>query len=180
MNLSLVGRQLDLTDAIKTHIEGVVEGLKKYNLDIISTRVVVSGNDRGGKKGFSVEFTINLPHKDTIVIKQNDKDMYAAVDIASDRAQKVLRRHHDKIKGHKATKLSEVAELAIVEAEQSFDVDADVDEIVPMELEIYKPMSIEEALEMLKDSNKQFFVFNDKDDQLRVIHKRKDNKYGLY
>lgn len=180
MNMSLVGRQLGLTDAIKTHIESAVESLKKYNLDIIATRVAVSADERGGKKGFSVEFSINLPHKNTIVVKQKDKDLYAAVDIAIDRAQKVLRRHADKIKAHKAIKVSEFANLNIPSIDDELEIDEEVDEIVPMELDLYKPMDIEEALDMLKESNMQFYIFNDKDDKTRVLYKRKDNRYGLY
>ncbi len=180
MNMSLVGRQLELTDAIKAHIESAVESLKKYNLDIIATRVAVSADERGGKKGFSVEFSINLPHKNTIVVKQKDKDLYAAVDLAIDRAQKVLRRHHDKITAHKAIKVSEFANLNIPSIDDELDVDKEIDEIVPMELDLYKPMDIEEALDMLKESNMQFYIFNDKDDKTRVLYKRKDNRYGLY
>ncbi len=180
MNMSLVGRQLELTDAIKAHIESAVESLKKYNLDIIAVRVAVSADERGGKKGFSVEFSINLPHKNTIVVKQKDKDMYAAVDIAIERAQKVLRRHADKIKAHKAVKVSEFANLSIPSIDDELEIDEEVDEIVPMELDLYKPMDIEEALDMLKESNMQFYIFNDKDDKTRVLYKRKDNRYGLY
>ncbi len=180
MNMSLVGRQLELTDAIKAHIESAVESLKKYNLDIIATRVAVSADERGGKKGFSVEFSINLPHKNTIVVKQKDKDLYAAVDLAIDRAQKVLRRHHDKITAHKAIKVSEFANLNIPSIDDELEIDTEIDEIVPMELDLYKPMDIEEALDMLKESNMQFYIFNDKDDKTRVLYKRKDNRYGLY
>jgi len=49
-----------------------------------------------------------------------------------------------------------------------------------MELDLYKPLSIEEALDMLKSSNKQFLIFNDLDGKTRVLYKRKDNKFGLY
>ena len=180
MNMSLVGRQLELTEPMKTHIESAIETLKKYNLDIIATRVAVSADERNGKKGFSVEFSINLPHKNTIVVKQKDKDVYAAVDLAIERAQKVLRRHSDKIKAHKAIKVSEFANLSIPDMDDELAVDSEIDEIVPMELDLYKPLDIEEALDMLKESNKQFYIFNDKEDKTRVLYKRKDNRYGLY
>jgi len=35
MNLSIVGKQLELTDALKEHIQNSVDTLNKYNLDII-------------------------------------------------------------------------------------------------------------------------------------------------
>ncbi len=169
MNLSIVGKQLELTDAIKAHVESGKDSLSKYNLDIISTRVVLSADEKNGKKGFSAEFAINLAHMNTVVIKQKDKDLYAAIDLAIERAKKVLRRHHDKITNHKVKE-------EVVETE-AFD---DADEIVPTRLDSYKPIEIEEALTELKETGKQFFVFMDMDDKMRTIYKRTDDKYGLY
>jgi putative sigma-54 modulation protein len=181
MNLNIAARQLDMTDAIKSHINSAVESFKKYHLDIISTRAVVSADERNGKKGFTVEFTINLPQKNTVVIKQTDKDLYSAIDLAAERAQKVLRRHHDKEVSHRVTKLNDVENLNFLEPDDIDEsIEEDTDEIIPMELDLYKPLSIEEALDMLKDSNKQFFIFNDLDGKTRVLYKRKDNKFGLY
>lgn len=176
MNVSIVGKQFELTDAIKNYIDGAVESLSKYNLDIISTRTVISADEKKGKKGFSVEFAINLAHLNTIVIKQKDKDLYAAVDIAIERAKKVLRRQHDKV----ISARNQVEPQAINEAHQANLSEEGIDEIIPMELELYKPMEIEEALEKLKSSEMQFFVFNDIDAKMRVIYKRADNSYGLY
>jgi len=173
MNLSITGKQIQLTDPIKNYIENALDSLQKYNLDIISTRVVVNADEKNGKKGFGVELTINLPKTETTVIKQKDKDLYVAIDRAIDRANKVFRRHHDKLTTTKAvTKNSS--------GDTSGEAIDGVDEIVPMELELYKPLEIEEALQRLKDSGMQFYVFNDIDAKMRVIYKRGDNKYGLY
>ncbi len=170
MNLSIVGKQLELTDALKAHVENSKDSLGKYNLDIISTRCVLSADEKNGKKGFSVEFAINLAHMNTIVIKQKDKDLYAAIDLAIERAKKVLRRHHDKITHHK------VKEEVVVE-----DISSDyVDEIVPKRLDSYKPIEVEEALNELKDSAKQFFVFMDMEDKMRILYKKTENTFGLY
>jgi putative sigma-54 modulation protein len=179
MNMSIVGRHVDLTDSLKEYIQENVETLKKYNLDIISIRAILSAEEKNGKKGFTIEFTINLAHKNTVVIKQRDKDLYSAIDLAIDRAQKVLRRHHDKVVGHRVTTLEELGgkEAEKIEKAEAFGSD---DEIVPVELELYKPMEVEEALNRLRDSQKQFYVFNDLDDKMRVIYKRTDGKYGLY
>ncbi len=179
MNISIVGRHFDLTDAIKQHIENAVDGLKKYNLDIISVRVVVDADERNGKKGYSVEFVINMANKNTIVIRQKDKDVYAAIDLAIERANKVLRRHHDKVTEHRSVRPDELeaaheAEIAAALAEGGDD------EIVPAELELYKPLEIEEALDLLKESDRQFIVFNDVDGKMRVLYKRSDGRFGLY
>ncbi|CUU69586.1 ribosome hibernation-promoting factor, HPF/YfiA family [Campylobacter hyointestinalis] len=176
MNTSIVGKQFELTDAIKNYVDAAFETLAKYNLDIISGRVIISADERQGRKGFDVDFAINLAHKDTIVIRQKDKDLYAAVDLAVDRASKVLRRHHDKLTTHK-NKDDEKANLAHLKEDIVVD---GVDEIVRAELELYKPMEIEEAIEKLKNSDMQFYVFNDIDAKMRVLYKRSDGKFGLY
>lgn len=54
------------------------------------------------------------------------------------------------------------------------------DEIVPTELELYKPLEIEEALEKLKASKDIFLVFNDIDAKMRVLYKKKDGRFGLF
>ncbi len=173
MNLSIVGKQIELTDALKNYVQGAADSLKKYNLDIISTRCVISADEKNGKKGFNVEFAINLAHMNTVVIKQKDKDVYAAIDLAIERAKKVLRRHHDKLTSFKQKEAPKISEL---EEEMEYAED----EIVPMRLESYKPIDVEEALAELKDSDKQFIIFHDKEDKVRVLYKRADAKYGLY
>lgn len=175
MNTSIVGKQFELTDPIKSYVESAFESLQKYNLDIISIRAVILADEKRGKKGFGVEFAINLAKMDTVVIKQKDKDLYAAVDLAVDRASKVLRRHHDKLTTHKNK--DDKKESANLPETENFD---GVDEIIPIELELYKPMEIEEALEILKSSEMQFYVFNDINAKMRIIYKRNDGKFGLY
>ena len=180
MNTSIVGRHIDLTEPIKDYINSSVEIFKKYNLDIISVNSIISQDEKHGKKAFSFEFTPNVAHLDTIVVKQKDKDLYAAIDIAVDRVSKVLRRHHDKITGHKATKLTEVASQEL-EDQIANELDKLDNEIFPVRLTSYKPIDIEEALEELKGSDAQFKVFYDKDDNMRVLYKSsEEGKFGLY
>ncbi|AXX87177.1 ribosome hibernation-promoting factor, HPF/YfiA family [Malaciobacter marinus] len=180
MNTSIVGRHIELTEPIKDYINSSVEIFKKYNLDIISVNSIIAQDEKNGKKAFTFEFTINVAHLDTIVVKQKDKDLYSAVDIAVDRVNKVLRRHHDKITTHKATKLTEV-EAAAVEDQIAIELEKFENEIIPVKLASYKPIDIEEALETLKAGEDLFKVFYDKDDNLRVLYKTKvEGKFGLY
>ena len=173
MNTTIVGKQFDLTEPIKAHIEGAVDALGKYNLDIISVRTVISADEKNGKKGFNIEFAINMAHKNTVVIQQKDKDVYAAIDLAIERAKKVLRRHHDKTNTHKPIEGID----AVVDVENAEGSD---DEIVPMRLNSYKPVEIEDAMNELKASDRQFIVFHDMEDKFRVMYKKTDGRFGLY
>ncbi|EAK9945904.1 ribosome-associated translation inhibitor RaiA [Campylobacter lari] len=172
MNTSIVGKQFELTESIKEYVEKSFDALSKYGLDVISARCVISADERHGKKGFWVEFGINLAGINTVVVKQKDKDLYAAIDLAIDRISKVLRRLHDKNITHKHQ--DEIKENLVLPSV------IEEDEIVPTELELYKPLEIEEALEKLKASKDIFLVFNDIDVKMRVLYKKKDGRFGLF
>lgn len=173
MNLSIVSKQLELTDPIKTYIQDKVVAFEKFNLDVIAVKAVVTTVDKNGKKGFSIEYIIQLAGKDTVVIKQNDKDLYAAIDLAIERAKKVLRRHHDKVSSHKVNAKMSIPLVALEE-------EMEEDEIVPAELDIDKPVEIDEALELFKAKGGMFMIFEDKAKKTRVMYRRKDGKVGLY
>jgi len=181
MNRSIVGRHFELTEPIKNYINAALDGLEKYNLEIISAHVVISGDVKNGKKGYSTEFVLNLKDKNTIVITQKDKDVYAAIDLATDRLKKSLRRYADKIKDHQVTSLKELGSEAEAVLEQLDYLEETDPEIVPMDLELHKPMDFDEAIEALRSDNKrQFIVFNDHEGKMRVMYKRADGKFGLY
>jgi len=180
MNKHIVGRHFELTDPIKEYVEIAINGLDKYNLDIISATTLISGDEKGGKKGFSVEFVIKLKEKYTIVITQRDKDVYAAIDIAIERVKKSLRRHADKIKDHKIMSFKDLGADAVAIGDMD-ELDSSDEEIVPMDLELHKPMDFDDAIIALKEEKKrQFIVFNDNDGLMRVMYKRADGKFGLY
>ena len=177
MNKHIVGRHFELTDAIKEHVESAIDGLEKYNLDIISTTTLLTAKENSGKSGIAVEFVVNLKDKNTIVITQRDKDAYAAIDIAIERVKKSLRRHADKIKSHRIMSFKDMGEDAIAVSE----LDPEDIELVPMDLELHKPMDFDEAILALKEEKRrQFIVFNDYDGNMRVMYKRADGKFGLY
>jgi len=180
MNTSIVGRHVTLTDELKSHIESTIDTFKKYNLDMISVNAIVSQEQKHGKNVITFEYVLNIANIDTVVVKQKDKDLHSAIDIATDRVCKILRRHADKIKAHDAVKLTN---LDIVEQEDGVAQELEKldTEIIPMRLGSYKPVEIEEALADLKGSDALFKVFYDMDDNFRVLYKMKDGKsFGLY
>ena len=177
MNKSITGRHFELTEPIKAYADAAVDSLEKYHLDIISASTVISANEKQGKKGFATEFIINLKDKNTIVITQVDKDVYAAMDLAIERVKKSLRRHADKIKDHKIMSFKDMGE----EAEAVSELSTTEIEIVPMDLELHKPLDFDEAMDALQaEKKRQFIVFNDNEGMMRVMYKRADGRFGLY
>ena len=177
MSKNIVGRRFELSESIREHISSSIDALDMYNLEIISTNTIVTADNKS-KEGVSLELVINIKDKNTIVITQKDKDVYAATDKAIDRAKKALRRHADKIKGHRVMSFKDLG----LEAEAVLDMETEEEvELVPMDLELHKPLDFEEAINALKEEKKrQFIVFNDHDGLMRVMYKRADGKFGLY
>jgi len=166
MNVSIVGKKIDLTDGMKATIESVIEDIQKYNLDLISIKVIV---DKNKKDEFKVEFNVQVANKGAVVVTQKDKEFYRACELAKDRLSKVLRRYHDKLVSHRVKQ--EIPAVIVDEVE---------DEIVPVDLMTEKPMSVDEALEEFKQTNEVFMVFKDVGGDTRVLYRRKDGKFGLY
>jgi putative sigma-54 modulation protein len=166
MNVTVVGRNVELTEAIKDHVKKVINEVEKYNLGILHSVVTIEKDKRDF---FNVEIIMNIPNKGTAVVHFKDKDMYAALDKAKDKLEKLLRRYHDKVKDYH--KNDRIEELIVEEAN---------DEIVEMPLDVEKPLSIEEAIEEFKKSGLYFMVFRDTNGEKRVIYRRKDGKLGLY
>jgi len=165
MNITITGRNVELTEPMKSHIQRVVSEVEKYNLNINFAHVVLEKDKRDF---FTVEVIMNIPSKGTVVVHYKDKDLYAALDKAKDKLEKLLRRYHDKVTNHKQEKLEEL----IVESQE--------DEIVEMPLDVEKPLTIDEAVEEFKNSGLYFMVFKDVNGEKRVIYRRKDGKLGLY
>lgn len=171
MNTSIIGRNIDLTDGIKTAIEGSYESFAKYSLDIISAKAIITCEDKN--KRYCVEFLLNISHNNSVVIKQYDKDTYNAIDEASARVHKKLRKIHEIETSHKGISLGELL---------SVDMDDNLEDIVNVDIkkENHK-LELKDAVNILRDSKDQYFlVYTDKEDRTRVIYKRLDGKIGSY
>jgi putative sigma-54 modulation protein len=176
MNISLTGRHVELTDPIKAHMSTSIDTLSKFHMDIISVNVIASAQNKKGKDHLCVEYVINLAHKNSIIIKQSDDDLYAAIDLATARAQKAMRRMHDRDVGHHKVGMNEVkAETVNVkDAAEAME-----DEIVPVTLSL-EPREVEDVLADLKDSTKVFDIFIDNEGKSRVLYKKSNGSFGLY
>ncbi|HGZ71347.1 MAG TPA: ribosome-associated translation inhibitor RaiA [Nitratifractor sp.] len=173
MNTSIVGKNIELSEAIKNYAESAFEAIKKYNLDIISANIVVSEDKKGM---FIAEYVINVKDKHTVVITQKEKDLYAAIDIALERAKKNLRRYADKIKDNNNGSIKNLE----ITGDNDIMAEVEEDDIIALEPKLYKPLDFEEAKEMLDESGENFFVFYDIDENLRVLTKLDNGKHGLY
>lgn len=97
MNIQIRSKEIHLSDHLRAHLQAAKEQFLKYGMEITTANIYITKE----KEGVSVEFDLHIAHQQPIVIKQEDQDLDAAIDIAIDRTAKALRRLSDKVKDHK-------------------------------------------------------------------------------
>lgn len=107
MIVQIRSKEITLSDEIKSHIEDGIEKFKKFSLDITRVNCMISPE----REGVLVEFEIHVAHTTPIIISEHHKDLVAAIDVAVDRANKALRRLHDKVTDHKGPSIKELEPL---------------------------------------------------------------------
>jgi putative sigma-54 modulation protein len=93
MPLHIRTKDITLSEENRAHIDAIIEGFKKYNLKFSKIYL----NIKKEKNDINVEFEVDVAHSSPIVINQSDEQLDAALDLASQRVEKALRRLHDKL-----------------------------------------------------------------------------------
>lgn len=104
MNVQIHTKEITLTDNTREHVNAAIENFQRYSLDITTVNVHLNKE----KQGVSVEFDIHIAHNTPVVINQNDEALDAAIDLAIERANKALRRLHDKVKDNNKTSIKDM------------------------------------------------------------------------
>lgn len=169
MKFNIHGKNIEVTEAIRSYIESKIGRVQKYFKDTDLTATVTI---RVRGKEQIVEVTIPAS-KMVLRAEEKHNDLYAAVDLVSDKLERQIRKN--KTKARKNLKQTIIF--------NDFDVDAseDVDDsIVKRKVIDTKPMSEEEAILQMELIGHDFFLFkNDKTNELCVVYKRKDKGYGI-
>lgn len=170
MLFNIRGDKLVVTDAIKSYIEKKVGKLDKYfnEPNGITANVVVRTS------GINQIVEITIPIKGTILrAEENNKDLYAAIDLASEKLERQIRKNKTRMKRHKEV-INMIVDFEINEEESKEE------KIVKRKTVDSKPMSEEEAILQMNLIGHDFYIFKNTDkDNVSVVYKRKDNNYGI-
>ena len=169
MKFNIHGKNIDVTDSIRSYVESKIGRLDKYFKDTDLTATV---NLRVRGKEQIVEVTIPA---NKVVLRAEEKhvDLYAAIDLVSDKLERQIRKNKTKARKN----LKQTIIFNDFEVDSSEDVDG---VIVKRKVIDTKPMNEEEAILQMELVGHDFFLFkNDKTSELCVVYKRKDGGYGL-
>lgn len=98
MRIDVVGRNLEITPAIREYAEGKADKLPKYFDGVQQTTVTISKEDHQTHGDFGVELVIDVERHPSFVAKAADPDLYAAIDQAISKAQRQLHDFKEKLK----------------------------------------------------------------------------------
>ena len=175
MKYQIIGKNIDVTDAISNAIIKKLSKMDKYfdKNDEVSCRAVV----RSYKNGAKVEITI-FSKNVTFRAEVKDNDLYAAVDLSIDKLLGQMRKFKTQVLRNTANRENLGVALLLDEIE-SFAYE-EKEEIVRTKSYLLTPMSLDEAIARLEAVGHSFFVYLDEEDEkISVVYKRNEGGYGL-
>jgi putative sigma-54 modulation protein len=170
MKLILRGKNIEITEALNDHVEKRIGKIDKY-FDVDTEAQVTLTVERGLHR---VEVTAGI---EGLILRAEEGtgDMYASIDLVVDKLERQIAKYKTRI-NRKARQGGGIKELnQLPQVEEDDDMFVVKTKRFPM-----KPMPVEEAILQMNLLGHDFYVFANADnDDVNVIYRRKDGKYGL-
>lgn len=173
MKVEFTGRHVEVSAAIKKHAQEQLEKFEK-----------VFDFETAGKAHVILEVEKHR-HRAEILFRWRDQeltgkaetdDMYTAVTQAADK----LERQALKLKEKKTNLKRQSQAIEVVSAAEDKEEATNNPRIIRSSRYAVKPLTPEEAMQEVKNSDDQFFVFRDAEtERIAVIYKRTDGNFGL-
>lgn len=181
MKITTVGKNIEVTPALKNYAEEKVRKIAKYfNGNPPETQVFMHVE----KNRHIVEVTAYV---DGLILRGEEAthDMYASIDGVMEKIERQVRKYKTKITRRLREKRQELKEEFKEERKKAI-IDNKVEEdefeaqIVRTKKFAIKPMDAQEAVMQMDLLGHDFFVFsNANTEEVNVVYKRKDGNYGL-
>lgn len=170
MKFIIVGRNIEVTPALRSTVEEKIGKLGKYFNPDTEVHVTLSVE----KERQKIEVTI--PVKGNIIrSEQVSNDMYVSIDLVEEIIERQLKKYKTKI----VDKHQAGGSFSKMYVENDY-VDEEEVRIVRTKRFDIKPMYPEDACIQMELLGHSFFVFiNAETDQVSVVYKRKGDTYGL-
>ncbi|ANB56665.1 ribosomal subunit interface protein [Anoxybacillus sp. B7M1] len=180
MKYNIRGENLEVTQALKDYAEKKLGKLERYfdaTEEVIVNVNLKVYNDKQAK----VEVTIPMPQL-VLRAEERHEDMYAALDLVTDKLERQIRKHKTKVNRkwrEKEAKHVFAGNDVPVATEPAEEEEWDF-ELVRTKRFSLKPMDSEEAILQMNMLGHSFFVFtNAETNRTNIVYRRKDGRYGL-
>jgi len=170
MQVTVIGRHMEATDALKQYATEKFSRLDRYlpkTVQVVVTLSVV-------KKVHHTAEAVIKSNGLLIQASEETEEMYAAIDLLIEKIERRVRRYKEKLVEHKHQNSKTEAEPVTRDSEDR------VPQIIKTKRFDLKPMLPEEAVMQMELLDKPFFIFaNAGTGLVNVIYRRKDGNVGL-
>lgn len=173
MNITIKGRNTEVTPALKEYVEKRFVKLEKYFYNEMQGTVTLIVE----KDDHRAEATIPLGRY-ILRAEESSADMYASIDAVVDKIERQIRKYKTRMNRKGKQAKAEPMFSAAVEAEIPDDNASDV--ISKKKSFTLKTMDAEEAILQMELIDHDFYIFlNANTDEVGVVYRRHDGTYGL-
>lgn len=96
MQLNVTGHHVEITPALHSYVSGKLEKLERHFDHVTNVHVVLSVEKLRQKAEATISITGNNLFADA-----EDEDMYAAIDALTDKLDRQIRKHKEKLTDHR-------------------------------------------------------------------------------
>ncbi len=167
MEIAYRSKNIEITNALRRHVERKLGKLERYFADPIAAQV--SLNVEHGRH--VVEVTVPL---NGVILRGEEQtgDMYASVDLVVEKLEKQVEKYKTRLA--KRMRITDERKTEVGEPE------APEPRLVKTKRFAVKPMEAGEAVMQMNLVGHDFFVFlNSETNQVNVVYRRRDGNYGL-
>ena len=170
MQLSVKGRSLEITPAIRAYAEEKLSRLTRYLENIVSMHVVLSVN----KHRQIAEVTLRVRDL-TIRAEEEGDDLYSSIDLVVKKLERQILRYKERIMAHANRGGNRGGRAgAVTPAGQ------EEPRVVKTKRFAVKPAAVDEAILEMNLLGHNFYVFrNATTEEVNVVYRRRDGHYGL-
>lgn len=183
MRYQISGKQIDIGEALQTHVKSELEGiLGKYAGRPTDAHVVFSKSAHE----YICESVVHLSTGLNAQATGKATEIYAAFDASSEKMDKQLRRYKRRLKDHhkersQPVELSDAGSYILESRDESDDSEGDsVNAMIVAEMETKIPsLSVGEAVMQMEIASAPVLVFrNEKHKGINVVYRRDDGNIG--
>ncbi|MED6150125.1 Ribosome-binding factor psrp1, chloroplastic [Stylosanthes scabra] len=194
VKLIIQGKNLELTDAVKQHVEEKLgKAVQKHSHIVreVDVRLSIRGGGEFGRgpRTRRCEVTVFTKRHGVVRAEEDAESTYGSIDLVSSIIQRKLRKIKEKesdhgrhMKGFNRLKVREPVEPVPLDEEEisAEEEEETIDEVVRTKYFDMPPLTVAEAIEQLENVDHDFYAFrNEETGEINIVYKRREGGYGL-
>ncbi len=170
MQISVTFRQLEPSDALKNYVTDRLGKFKRYLEGPVEAHVVL------GLEKFRHLADVTIDNNGRIIKgREENTDMYAAIDLVMDKIDMQLKKFRDKQRAPKGDRTARSTARTEAEAEEAPNLPA----LRRKQVEV-PPLQVDDAVELMQTSGDDLLVFtNVVNGGLNILYRRQDGNFVL-